>query len=1371
MYIFTLNYTQLNYIRNVKRVLLLLFGIFLATKIFPQISYEVENNLVEDGLSQGRVQVIIQDSSGMTWIGTKDGLNRYDGYEFKVFKHNGDLTGSVSGNNIQDLVLDKQGRIWIAILGGGLNCLDPLSLEFKHYMADSSLCSNNIISLFYDEDNNFLWLGSWDAGLQQLDLETGKFKRFPSLMKDNLYKRITAIYRDSRDNLWIGYGDGYFQVFSFDENNNIKSIQDFDDVMGIEIHTTISDILEFKGKVLLGTFGNGIIECTPYGNGYTIQKMQLTSDSMFHVHMITALMKDHSKIWMGDANGLFYLDTENEKITEVINPYNNEVIHSGVLCLYKDNSGIIWAGSNGKGISKVYPKLKSFTEISVKETADIPLMIKSVRTIYEDENKMLYVGGYFGFNKINLETGALKKYNYHYGIHEGIEYPQLSNINIYNIHPDPVAPNKYLWLGTEGGGLIRFDKRTELFTYYRRRPSLNGDDTLDIGGEILCVVSDDDDYLWFGSEVGVTKMDPVSLKAEVYSYNPQKPGFMLKGKIRSMFYAGNDLLYIGSDIDGMAIVNTKTGRTKKYIHYHHDPKSISDNCVNVIFKDSKGRFWIGTSSGLNVFDPGKELFHIPGMLKDIKNNYINGILEDDSGLLWFSTNRGIYRYDEKNSFLKHFEQEDGLPGTEFNQNAYFKNKNGQLFFGGVFGLCSFNPKQIKQNNFIPPIVITSMRIFGEEVFFYRLLNDKKQLRLSHKQNLISLNFSALNYRNTKKNQYKYKLEGFSDKWIGLGNKREINFINLDPGEYTLWIKGSNDDGIWNEDGLKFDIVIIPPLIGRTWFQGFLLMVFVFLVLFLNRWRIRNVENQNKRLEKEVQRQTLDLKESELKFRNFSEMLPETVLEFDKDLSIEFINHFAAKKFLYNSELEIKSLKQIIHPDFHQKLISFLKDFGTEPEFRSMEINAIRKDKTVFPAILYANPYFDKNKLLGFRSILLDISVLKQTQKNLRLAKEDTERANRFKSIFLANMSHEIRTPLNAVLGFTDLLNSIFEKEPQKTYLDNIAKSGRILLDLINDILDLSKIESGRLTLKNEPSNLVVICDEVRDIFSLRVKEKGIAMNTEYSGFVNHTVLIDEIRIKQIIINLVNNAIKFTDEGYVNIRVDALQKKDKNFLDVFISIEDSGSGISEEMQEKVFDLFIQAENVQRMKLYSGSGLGLTITKALVELMGGKVSVESRLQVGSTFKVFIPDLEIVKIKTDTAKQKTLNPKEINFEKSNVLLADDVGFNRKLIRAFLDKSNVNVIEAEDGQIALEMARKHKPDVILMDIRMPVMDGIEATRLIKKDRELSKIPVIAITAHALKNDGLNYEDTGFDGYLYKPVNMTLLFEELMKYLKYTRK
>jgi two-component system sensor histidine kinase EvgS len=465
----------------------------------------------------------------------------------------------------------------------------------------------------------------------------------------------------------------------------------------------------------------------------------------------------------------------------------------------------------------------------------------------------------------------------------------------------------------------------------------------------------------------------------------------------------------------------------------------------------------------------------------------------------------------------------------------------------------------------------------------------------------------------------------------------------------------------------------------------------------------------------------------------------------------------------------------IHPDD----IHFLKEnheaLMQNKNPISIELRLIKSDGSIEWIRTQLELVLEDDKIVEIKGVIINITENKKAEDEIKKARTEAEQANLAKSEFLANMSHEIRTPMNAVLGYTELLSSTIIDQTQKDYINSIKSSGKGLLTLINDILDLSKIEAGKFELEFDYVDTYSFFSEFERIFSLKVSEKGLKFILDITSGIPAGINIDETRLRQIVFNLIGNAIKFTEKGSIKLRVytenpqiiSYPKEKSGKFIDLIVEVSDTGIGISKEIQEEIFNPFVQGES-RSVKKYGGTGLGLAITKRLVQLMNGTITLDSQLNNGSSFKVKIPGVSYLRDFNKREEEIQIDPSDIIFEAATIIVADDVEHNRKYLVAALRNTNIKLVEAEDGQQALTFAKRIVPDLIITDIKMPVLDGFDLLKKLKSDNGLKHIPVIAYTASGMKAQINRIRESEFAGLLIKPVDVTKLYLELMKFLPF---
>jgi len=512
-----------------------------------------------------------------------------------------------------------------------------------------------------------------------------------------------------------------------------------------------------------------------------------------------------------------------------------------------------------------------------------------------------------------------------------------------------------------------------------------------------------------------------------------------------------------------------------------------------------------------------------------------------------------------------------------------------------------------------------------------------------------------------------------------------------------------------------------------------------------------------------------LEKSEKKYRSIFENATEGIFQIAPDGQVLTVNSAFAYILGYSSPEELMEDSDDFR-DYHyvdtgkrEELASLMLKQGTVKNF---DYKAYRKDREIIDLSINIHEVRDeKDNLLYYEGLMEDITQKKKAQE-LKIAKDAAEAKTRAKSEFLASMSHEIRTPMNAILGFSELLERQIKDEQQREYLSAITSGGKTLLALINDILDLSRIEAGKFEIQHKPVEPRIIFNEIKQIFSQKIDSKGLDFYLEIDPSIPGTLLLDEVRIRQILFNLVGNAIKFTENGYIKLSLrKELSDGDEEHQNLSFLVEDTGTGIPEEEQGLIFEAFEQRKGQSHAR-YGGTGLGLAITKKLTEMMNGEISLESRPGKGSIFKVYLRNVVPAKpedIFEDPDKEKT---DSIKFHKCSVLIVDDHKSNRMLLKGYLSSPEFSIIEGENGEDLLKLAKLHRPDIILTDFLMPVMDGAKATEILKGDEELKKIPVIILSASAMKEEEDMIMKTGCNGYLRKPVGKGELLKELSRYI-----
>lgn len=893
--------------------------------LIPSVLVSQNNNTfshlsINEGLSQSTVRAILQDSEGYMWFGTQDGLNKYDGYKFTIYKNDFDNSNSLSNNEITSIVEDNKGNLWLGTNGGGLNKFNKTTGTFTRFTTASSQLnsiSNDFVFSLYIDSKGFLWIGTVGGGLNVMDLETEKINVFNDHLLEINNLEVLAVCEDKNKNIWIGTNRGLNKLnqqtnqvtnYKFHPNNPEVLQNDY-------IRTLFKDS---SGNLWVGSYGGGLSKYD-YENDKFLQYHLNEESGEFqsNLEFITSIIEDDKgNLWFGTwGNGVKKFNTKTEKFTAYTNnPDNSKSLsYNTIWSVYIDRSNLLWVGTFGAGINKLDLEESKFSLYKREVNNPNSINSNSVRGIYEDEKGILWVGGYGGLNKIDRENNIINRY-------QGDD----KIVSVYAICPDK-QDTDILWIGSEGRGLYKFNKKTKVFK------SMLSEDL-----KVTHVFSIQDDHegnLWLGAQSGFYSFNKATGEYSQILRDYSAKVILANRYSACVFIDSKGAIWVGTNGNGLIKYDKVKNSFKEFEHKTDNPNSISNNSIKSIFEDNEGKLWIGTNGGgLNKFIEKEERFIHYTEKDGLPNNVVYGILEDKKHHLWLSTNKGISKFDKTNISFKNFTADDGLQSNEFNTGSYFKSKNGEMFFGGVKGLNAFFPNQIKNNKYIPPIVITSFKKFDKEINYKQILSEKNSINLTHKDNYFSFEFAALDYYSPEHNKYAYKLEGFDVDWIYSDTRRFASYTNLDGGNYFFKVKGTNNDGIWSETGVTIPIYVKPPFRKTIWFIflcGFSLLAIVYGVFKIRLNQVR-LKTKNKYLKKQNEEKIALLKEVHHRMKNNLQMV-NSLLKF-QSREIEdkkIINMFkdAQNRVLSMSLLHEKmyNSKDLQHIDIKEHLTLLISD--------------------------------------------------------------------------------------------------------------------------------------------------------------------------------------------------------------------------------------------------------------------------------------------------------------------------------------------------------------------------------------------------------------------------------------------------------------
>jgi len=1196
--------------KQVGCLLLLICLGFFSVLYSQRTNLQFQRFTIEQGLAQNSVLCILQDQKGFMWFGTEQGMNRFDGYTFAVHKFQYNNPNSLSNSFVFSFHEDSSGIFWIGTNGGGLNRFDPENKQFSHYLVDPESIDSlsNILNVVFEDHSQGLWIGTGGGGLKKFDRKSKTFTDFPVNSHDpNLltHNTINAIWEDHGGTLWIGTDGGLKKL-----NRMTNQI----DPMGLDDKKVLALYEDNARQFWVGT-DNGFYKFVPSNKHWVHFQVPASEKNFYSANQIRTFYEDRLGIfWIGTEYGLYIFDRQGKTYHTFYADLSDPRGLTGnrIGAIYEDRSGALWIGVEAGGLHKLNRTEQSFNYYYRDPKNPDSLIMRDVFAIYEDQEGVLWVGTYGeGLIAFIRKTGEFINYR-----NQPEDPNSLSDNRIWALCEDRQGR---LWIGTAGRGLNQFTHKTGKFTRYQHQPQNPNSLSSDL---ISCIIEDKEENLWIATNGGLDKLDPQRKQFTRYQSKPNHPNTLGHNNVYVLIEDRKGILWIGTK-GGLSRFDPKSDTFTTYRIYPQYSNNMIQPVIYSLWEDRQGVLWLGTTSGLHKFHRENGTFSLYTEKDGLPNDVINGILEDEQGNLWLSTNEGVSKFNPFTGKFKNYSVEDGLQSYEFNAGSYFKSRSGELFFGGINGFNAFFPDSIKDNPYIPPVVITDFKIFNQSVpigkefkgriTLERSITDMDAITLSHKHHTFSFEYAALNYIHSEKNEYAYMMKGIEDSWNYVGQRRFVTYANLAPGDYTFKVKASNNHGVWNEEGVSLKITILPHFWETWWFRMSLAILILALVFIVFRVRTRLILKRNRELEETVARRTTALRESEEKYRTVVERA-HSGIAIIQDEGIAFNNTQFANLLGYGkTDITHQPLVQFVAAEKQSEFNDLLADSRNEKRLSGNFETILRhkEDQPIHVEISYGSIRYKKQPalLMFFHDIRMQKLLEEERMKTAKL--ESTR-------ILAGGIAHDFNNLLTIILGNIELaIGDVNPGEGNQIWraLSDAEISGRKAADLVRQFITLSK---GDAPIKKTEYMQPIIRDAVHSV----LQGSNVSIHFDLPDDL-WAVDCDTQQIKQSIENIVINAKQaMTADGVLEITAQNKELTPQQIPNkkagkyVCITLKDNGVGIASEDLPRIFDPYFSTRDDVTQK---GLGLGLSVVQSIISKHEGTIHVASEVNVGTTVRI--------------------------------------------------------------------------------------------------------------------------------------------------------
>lgn len=1291
---------------------------------------------------------LIQDVDGFLWVGTQgSGLLKYDGYSVKRYNAG---PGSIADDNVIELYEDSEGLIWIGTMNG-LSTYSKETDTFTTYRDDPSEKDSISSSIFHstqtivEDREGYIWVGT-SNGLNRFDKKTGRFKRYlhtsdsASLDSSNIY----AVYVDNKGFLWVGTDNGL--------NKSDKDIKTFtryahvpDDPNSITKGTVSSIYQDKSGIFWIGT-ADGLSRYDEMTGLYTRYVHDPGNIKSIPGDYVRGIYEDSlNRLWLslGSIEGypltLFHKDRDTfvsypSSPKDLSTPSTNSVaqVCGGI-------SDIIWISHLNGALDKHDKLSRKFISFQCDPDDDNTISDTLINTSYEDVSGTIWFAADNGLNRYNRITGTFTRY--------------MCNSKDPKSIPGNFVCGPYedsqgnFWVLSSDHFISLFDRNTGTVTA-----------SYETASTPISVIEDKTDTrnLWIVSwGDGLAQFNKENHETIIISTDPNDPGSIGSRNIAHLYQDSEGIIWVPTMGGGLDKFDPRTGKVLE--HYKHDPKdpaSIGSNSVSHIFKDSSGTFWVGTyGGGLNKFNEKDGTFERYTEDKGFPTNSVTNILEDYDGNLWLGSKIGYIRFNPKTGASKVYTVDDGLAGNEFQEAAVCKSRDGTFWLATITGASSFHPGSLTNNPHPPHVFLTAVKQGGEDMHLGKAPERVKKIELDWQRNFFEFEFSALNYTKPEKNQYQYMLEGLDNDWYNAGNKRFGRYSGLPGGEYTLRIRGSNNDGLWckPEQEVALSVVVGAPIWKKAWFYSISSLILIGSIGFLYTQHTRKRKREEEILRKNVENFTKAFMQNSI---------PMTISTVKEGRYIEVSEAFLEWIGQNRDKVVGNTYTGVGFINSEQREL-ILKEFAEKGRVENLELQVNIKGKEIGYGLFNATKIQIANEdyLL---TIVTDITERKKAEDEKLQLEAQLMQSQKVESIgtLAGGIAHDFNNILSAIIGYTQLaMDDVSKPDKARKELGEVLKASDRAKNLVSQILTFSRKADVNYTPISLPQ---IIMDSIKMMRSVLPTTIDIRHDLLDHGLV----MADPTQIHQVMMNLSTNAAHAMDKtgGVIEIklqRVDAdssmlsrLQLPRRSYL--WLSVSDTGHGMTPEVMSRIFDPYYTTKEVGR-----GTGLGLAVVHGIVQSHGGSITCTSSPGQGTVFDIYLP--EILSEKTGGMR---LEESPLPTGSERILFVDDEPALVNMAQKMLSRLGYTVVTRSSSLEALELFQEepYKYDLVITDMTMPVMTGDILAQKIMEIR--NDIPVILCSGYSEHITEVKAKKIGIREFVMKPFGKKGLAETIRKVL-----